>query len=238
MTQYSSIIQDEIEKFDQLSDDWWKYKGSFDALHRINPIRIKYITDKIHEQLGITTKTIRLLDAGCGGGIASIPFARQGMEVTGLDASRRAIEQATSFASNKNISATFIHGSIEEHAQQGNKYEVIICLEMLEHTDNPAVVIENLASMLTKDGVMLLSTINRTRKAQFLAIHLAEDILGLVPKHTHEYEKFIQPSELKTILAKENLAIKECKGISFNLLNRKWELSDNLSINYITYCKG
>ena len=235
MTKDSSVIQDEIEKFDQLSNDWWKYKGSFGALHHINPIRIQYITDKIYKQFGSTTNQIRLLDAGCGGGIASMPFARQGMQVTGIDASEQAIKAAQSFATHKNVSAKFIHESIEAHAQNGNQYDTIICLEMLEHTDNPAWVIQNLVSMLKQDGIIFLSTINRTRKAKLFAIYLAENVLGLVPEHTHEYKKFIKPLELEAILAKENLLIKEFKGISFNLLHQQWELSDNLSINYIAY---
>lgn len=226
-------LDEEIDKFDNISD-WWCYNGNYSELHRINHVRVKYILDKIKEKF--SDNKIKLLDIGCGGGIATMALARKSIEVLGVDLSKNAIISATNFAKQKNIKAQFEYRSIESLVKAGRKYDVILCLEMLEHTDNPQDIIDNISKLLNKDGLVFLSTINKTMKSKLYAIYLAERLLNLLPINTHNYDNFITPDNLSFMLDAANLRVDKLKGIKLNMLYNQWMLSDDISVNYILSC--
>jgi 2-polyprenyl-6-hydroxyphenyl methylase/3-demethylubiquinone-9 3-methyltransferase len=224
----------EINKFTKIAKQWWKEDGEFSALHQINPIRIKYILDKIKEYFIDKEKhQIKILDIGCGGGIASMPFARLGFEVTGIDAGKENIEEATNYAKAKRLDIKFFHETAEDHVKLNIKYDVIICLEMVEHVANLVLLLNSLQQMLNKDGIIIISTINKTFKAKCLAIWLAENVLGMIPKNTHNFDKFVKPSEISTHFENTGYRIREIRGMEFDLLKREWVLSNNIDVNYL-----
>jgi 2-polyprenyl-6-hydroxyphenyl methylase/3-demethylubiquinone-9 3-methyltransferase len=224
----------EINKFTKIATQWWKEDGAFSELHKINPIRIRYIIDKIKEYfLDKEKNQIKLLDVGCGGGIASMPFARLGFEVTGIDAGKENIEEATNYAKAKRLDIKFFYETAEDHVRLNIKYDVIICLEMVEHVANLALLLNSLKQMLNKDGIIIISTINRTFKAKFLAIWLAENVLGMIPENTHNFDKFVKPSEISTHFENTGYRIKEIIGMEFDLLKREWVISNNIDVNYL-----
>ena len=233
----TTIDINEVKKFESLSDQWWKDDGSFGSLHKINPIRIEYILSKIKQYLPQQKDHFRILDVGCGGGIASMPFARLGFNVTGIDAGINNINVAMNYAKEHNINIRFLNETAEEHLNQANKYDVILCLEMIEHVNNVELLINSLAKLLNKDGIIIISTINRTLKAKFLAIGVAESILNILPKNTHNFDKFVKPSEISNLFYKNNLTIKEIRGIIFDIFSMKWILSDKIDVNYICVIK-
>jgi 2-polyprenyl-6-hydroxyphenyl methylase/3-demethylubiquinone-9 3-methyltransferase len=170
---------------------------------------------------------------GCGGGLASMPLARLGFDVTGIDAGAENIDIATNYAMERKIDAIFLNETAEAHAERETKYDVIICLEMIEHVNNVEILIDALAKLVKKNGIIIISTINRTLKAKFLAIEIAEYILNLLPRNTHNFNKFQKPSEIANYFAEHNIGIQEIKGLVFDIFARKWKLSDNIDINYI-----
>jgi 2-polyprenyl-6-hydroxyphenyl methylase/3-demethylubiquinone-9 3-methyltransferase len=229
----STIDKIEIEKFNNLASQWWQNNGDFAILHHINPIRISYIKDKIHEYFNKERSSIKILDVGCGGGLVSMPLSRIGFNVTAIDAGEENIKIAKQYSENHKIEIQLFHESSEVHLERKIKYDVIICLEMIEHVSDPKILIDSLAKLLNKGGIIIISTINRTLKAKILAIGFAEYVLNLVPKNTHHFDKFVKPSEIAEYFEKTNLKIQEIKGMEFDLFSREWVLSKNIDINYI-----
>jgi len=225
----SSVNIHEVEKFSNLADGWWDENGPFKTLHEINPIRLEYICSKIRNYYGDDLSVLEILDAGCGGGIISIPLARLGAKVTGIDAGKANIEAAKTHAKKKGIKIDFLCTNIEEHKKQ---YDVLLCLEVIEHVDNLEEFMESLASLLKPGGLIILSTINRTIKAYLLAIGAAEYILNWVPRGTHDFKKFVKPSELTNIIENNNINLSDISGMSYNIITKSWKLSDDVDVNY------
>lgn len=225
MTELSSVNQGEIDKFSKLADSWWDISGPFKMLHVINPVRMEYICQK----LGKGLKGKKILDLGCGGGLITLPLSKLGANVMGLDASEENIKAAKMKAKEKKSKAKFTAGSIEKHKEI---YDAIICLEMVEHVDNIDEFIANLSKNVRKGGKIILSTLNRNLKSRLLAIGVAEYVLGMVPKGTHDFNKFLKPSELLEMLEKNNIKVTDIKGMSYNVINRSWSLSDDIGVNY------
>ncbi|AAU04077.1 bifunctional 2-polyprenyl-6-hydroxyphenol methylase/3-demethylubiquinol 3-O-methyltransferase UbiG [Rickettsia typhi] len=229
----SSINKKELKKFEKISHNWWNKDGEFGILHRINHIRIEYIIEKIKLHYNDISK-LQILDVGCGGGLIAAPLASQGFNVTAIDALKSNIETATIYAQKNDLKINYLQTTIEE-LENDKLYDVVICLEVIEHVENVQQFILNLVQHIKPNGIAIISTINRTKKAYLFGIIVAEYILGWVPKNTHDYSKFLKPSEIYEILTDTNIEIKELKGLVFNLARNEWKLSNDIDVNYFMY---
>lgn len=245
MNNISSIDEEELKKFSKTNQEWWDLNGEFRTLHEINPVRIDYIKSIIlkHFELPNTSikplKNIKLLDIGSGGGLVCKPMYEFGADVTGIDANEHNTKAAMAYARERNLDIKYINNTVENYILENNeKYDVILCLEVIEHVANPKEFVQNISKLLKHDGILIFSTINRTFKSFTQAIIIAEYILGWVPKNTHKYSKFIKPSELVSMLKNTPLNLSELKGLKLSLPNRIWELSDDIDINYFAIFKN
>lgn len=221
----------EIEKFNKLSQNWWDKDGEFKTLHDINPCRLNFI-EKYVELKGKT-----VLDVGCGGGILSESMAKKGADVIAIDMAESVIEIAKQHSQTEQVNINYQITSIEEFSEKNKKqFDIITCLELLEHVPDPSSIIQNCAKLLKPNGHLFFSTINRTWQAYLFAIVGAEYALKLLPINTHEYDKFIRPAELVNCLRKNDLSANEIVGLKYNPLNRKCNLTDDVSVNYLVHC--
>lgn len=232
--QKSTIDDKEVAKFSKLASKWWDENGEFRTLHQINPIRLSYIRDKVIEYFGEFKQGLEIIDIGCGGGLIAEPLARMGANVTAIDASEENIKTAKCHAKEANLNIDYICTSAEEH---NGKYDVVLCLEIIEHVSDVKIFIEAVANLIKDDGIIIISTINRTTTSYLEAIIAAEYILSLVPKGTHEFAKFLKPSEIDSMLRKHNRQIKEATGFGMDLLTRNWKLRKNIDVNYLVIIK-
>lgn len=236
-----SILTNEVEKFTSLASKWWDYEGPFKLLHEINPLRLEYILEQIksHFQFSHNEEIakLKILDVGCGGGILSLPLARLGAKVKGIDAGEENIVIAAEKAKSENVLLDFENIDITNLAEKSEKFDVVICLEVLEHVDNPRQFISYISALAKENGLVILSTINRNIKSKILAIGFAEYILNMVPKGTHEYQKFITPYELKQYCAESDLGVIDLRGMSLDIRNHQWKISRDLGINYFATFK-
>ncbi len=244
----SSVNQVELEKFSNISSSWWLEDGEFKMLHQINPIRLHYIIDKITKHFHIKNNTpqfpnLEILDIGCGGGLVSSNLSKlnndlysNAFTITGIDPLQDNIDVAVQQAQKENLSVNYIKSTIEELISANSKsYDVVLCLELMEHIDNHSDFVKNLTNLVKPNGMIIISTINRTLKAYIFAILMAEYVLGWVPKKTHDYNKFLKPSEINSMFSKNNIELKELKGLTYNLTNRIWQLSEDIEVNYFAY---
>lgn len=239
----TSIDEIELNKFNKTAQEWWDPLGEFKMLHQINPIRIDYIKSKIFSHFNIddssSLKHLNLLDVGCGGGLITVPMHNIGFNISALDANEHNIIAAKSYAETNGFKINFINNTVENHIDTGNKYDIIICLEVVEHVSRLPLFLRSLYNMLNEGGILIISTINRTVKSYLLAIIMAEYILGWVPRKTHDYKKFVKPSEIFNIFSMSNISLKELKGLSFDLINNNWFISDDIDVNYFaTFIKN
>jgi len=233
----SSVNKKEIEKFSNMADEWWDPHGKFKPLHKFNPIRIKYIKESIINQFNTKNKNkplsgINILDIGCGGGLLSEPMCRLGANITGIDASLKNIKTAKFHAKKKGLKINYICSSPEK-LKNSKKFDVILNMEIVEHVEDISFFLKSCSNLLKKNGLMFVATINKTLKSYVFAIVGAEYILRWLPIGTHEWEKFVNPEDLKKILAKNNLSLKKLDGMHFNIIKDEWGISKDLSINYI-----
>ena len=223
-----NVDLNEVEKFNKIAHKWWDPSSEFKPLHDINPLRVNYINDLFP----LNEKNI--LDVGCGGGILAESMARLGGNVTGIDQSEIAIKIAKLHAKENNLSINYKLLNIEDFLKKdSNKFDVITCLEMIEHVPDPASIITSCAKKLKKNGRLYVSTINRNLKAFLFAIVGAEYILNLLPKGTHHYDKFIKPSEVKSWANSLNMNISNITGMTYNPFLKKYSLGSDVSVNYI-----
>ena len=235
----TTINKEEIQKFSDLADEWWDVKGKFKPLHLFNPIRIEYITEKIAQHFSLNTdKTnyldgLNILDIGCGGGLISEPLARLGGTITGIDASEKNIKVAKLHAKEMGLNINYIQCS-PENLKIKKKYDVILNMEVIEHVSDVELFIKNCSHLLKKGGVMFVATINKNLKSYLTAIIGAEYILKWLPIGTHDWNKFLTPTELEKIASKQNFVIDEVKGVKFNFFLKKWYISNDCSVNYVS----
>ena len=233
----SSIKKKEIEKFSNIADEWWDPNGKFKPLHKFNPIRIKYIKENIIDQFNTKNKKkplsgINILDIGCGGGLLSEPMCRLGANITDIDASLKNIKTAKFHAKKEGLEINYICSSPEK-LKNSKKFDVILNMEIVEHVEDISFFLKSCSNLLKKNGLMFVATINKTLKSYVFAIVGAEYILRWLPIGTHEWEKFVNPEDLKKILAENNLSLKKLDGMHFNIIKDEWRISKDLSVNYI-----
>ena len=232
----------EIERFSRIADEWWDPTGKFAPLHRLNPVRIAYIRDRVaaHWQRdalnGEPLKGLSLLDIGCGGGLLSEPMTRLGASVTGVDASARNIATASVHAARQDLSIDYRQGTAETLAESGAQFDVVLALEIVEHVADVDLFLRSCGRMVKPGGLLFLSTLNRTAKAWALAIAGAEYVLGWLPRGTHDWKKFLKPSEVARGLRAGGIEPQEIVGVVYAPLSRKWSLNKNdLDVNYMLY---
>ena len=233
----NTINKKEIEKFSKIAEEWWNPEGKFKPLHKFNPIRISYIKENIIKTFKINQnktplKNIKVLDIGCGGGLLAEPMCRLGAEVTAIDASEKNINVAKLHSKKNNLKINYICTSPEK-LQIKKKFDVILNMEIVEHVEDVSFFLKSSSKLLKKNGIMFIATLNKTLKSYIFAIVGAEYILRWLPIGTHEWEKFLKPEELISILKKNNLNIDRLDGMKFNILTDSWTVSDDKSINYI-----
>ena len=237
----SSVNKKEIEKFSKIATEWWNPKGKFKPLHKFNPIRIKYIKENIVNNFKLKNKTkplkkINILDIGCGGGLLSEPMQRLGASVTGIDASIKNIKIAKLHAKKSGLNINYLCSSPEK-LKINKKFDVILNMEIVEHVKDLDFFLKSCSKLLKKNGLMFVATINKTLKSYIFAIVGAEYILKWLPIGTHEWDKFVKPEDLKKILKNNNLTLCELDGMHFNIVKDEWNISKDLSVNYIAKFK-
>jgi 2-polyprenyl-6-hydroxyphenyl methylase / 3-demethylubiquinone-9 3-methyltransferase len=221
----------EITKFSELSAHWWDVQGELKTLHDINPHRLRYI----NERSPLLGKTV--LDIGCGGGILSESMDKMGAKVTGIDMSEASIHVAKLHQYDSQTQVDYLITTAEAFAaKRPAQFDVITCLELLEHVPDPISIIKSAAQLTKPGGHLFFSTLNRNLKSYLFAIIGAEYILKLIPKNTHDFSKFIRPSELSDWARKASLRVEEITGLSYNPFTKEYKLCPDVSINYLVHC--
>jgi len=234
-----SVDPDEVARFAAMAEAWWDPTGKFAPLHRFNPVRIGFIRDRVAARLGrdpLQPRPLagaRLPDLGCGGGLLAEPMARLGAEVTGIDAAARNIEIARLHAAQSGVGIDYRHATVESLAEAGERFDVVLNMEVVEHVADLAAFLGACAGVLAENGVMFVATLNRTAKAFALAVVGAEYVLRWLPRGTHDWRKFVKPSELAASLRPHGLGIAELSGVSYNPLADSWRVGRDLDVNYI-----
>lgn len=221
----------EIEKFESIASKWWDKTGDFKPLHEINPIRLDFVMQQCN---GIFEK--ETIDVGCGGGILAESMARHGAKVTGIDMGKEPLAVAKLHALEAEVTLTYKQCTAEEQAEaHPQQYDLVTCMEMLEHVPDPQSVITALAKMVKRDGDVFISTLNRNMKSYLFAIVGAEQVLNLVPKGTHDHSKFIRPSELIDWCEQAGLKAVKMTGLTYNPLSGIYKRTDDVDVNYIVH---
>lgn len=230
----------EIEKFESIASRWWDLEGEFKPLHQINPLRLSFIEEHsaklFNKDLGLFSR--KIVDVGCGGGILSHSMAAKGADVTGIDMGQEPLKVAKLHALETGVELTLHQCTAEQHAAENpEQYDVVTCMEMLEHVPDPSSVVQACASLVKPGGMVFFSTINRTKKAWLLMILAAEHIAKMLPKGTHEYDKFIKPSELLSWTDKAGLHYKTMKGVHYVPVLDYFKTGHNVDVNYMLCCQ-
>lgn len=238
-TAKSTIDQAEVDRFSAMAAEWWDPTGKFKPLHKINPVRLSYIRDKVSAHYGRDAlghqplSGLRVLDIGCGGGLLSEPIARMGADVLGADASPKNIGIASTHAAQTGVKVDYRAITAEQLAADGETFDVVLNMEVVEHVADVDYFISTCASMVRPGGIMLISTINRTLKAAALAIGACEYVLRWLPRGTHQYEKLVRPEELEKPILGAGMEVVEKTGVFFNPFLNQWNLSSDIDVNYM-----
>ena len=239
-TARSTVDPAEIEKFSRMADEWWDPSGKFKPLHHLNPARIEYIRRHIDSHFGKNMPAVQalegvsLIDVGCGGGLVAEPLARLGASVTGIDASEKNIAVAQTHAASQGLNIDYRATSAEALAAEGAQYDVVCALEIVEHVADVPAFVAALATLLKPGGLLFLSTLNRTPKSYLMAIVGAEMVMRWLPRGTHEWKKFLRPSEMQQHLREAGLVLVEQQGLVLDPLRWKWKIHPHdLEVNYL-----
>lgn len=233
MTTQSNVDPTEIAKFNDIAARWWDPEGEFKPLHLLNPTRLCYISDQLGGLFGR-----KVIDVGCGGGILAESMARAGASVTGIDMASDGLNVARLHALESSLAIDYQQSTAEEFAKlHANSFELVTCMEMLEHVPDPASVIQACADLAAPGATLVFSTINKTAKAYLFAILGAEHLLRLVPKGTHQYAKFIRPSVLMRHIENAGLTLVDATGLHFNPLQNSFKMAPGLDVNYFVVAR-
>lgn len=239
----STIDPEEIARFSALAAEWWDPAGKFKPLHRLNPVRLTYIRDHLCARFDRDPRSLRsldglkILDIGCGGGLVAEPLCRMGAAVTGIDGSDKNIATASVHAGEGGLSIDYRATSAEKLAAAGPHYDAVIALEVVEHVAQVPLFLSSCAALIEPGGVLIMSTLNRTAKSFLMAIVGAEYVLRWLPRGTHQWEKFIRPSELTEGIEATGLAVSNLTGTAYNPLTDDWHLSRDMAVNYMLYAE-
>lgn len=227
-----NLDQAQVATFERLSDQWWDPEGPLRTLHVINPVRLRYIDAAVH------LRGKQVLDLGCGGGLLSEAMVMRGATVTGVDAGISAITTARGHGTQSGVTVEYVHGTAESlGADREHSYQVITCMELLEHVPDPESVLRACARLLQPGGDLVLATLNRGVKAYLGAVIAAEYLFRLLPKGTHEYARFLRPAELRRMLARQGFAVVDIVGLHYVPWLERCSLSNDVSINYMVHAR-
>ncbi len=228
MEKTDNIDLDELEKFSSRAEQWWDVNGEFKTLHHINPVRLDFIIRNI------SLHNMNVLDVGCGGGILTEVMAQQAKNVTGIDASKENINIASLHATESKLNVNYIVTTAEDFSKNNNdNFDVVTCMELLEHVPDPVSIIQACSNMVKPGGHVIFSTINRNIKAYMYAILTGEYLLKLLPKGTHQYEKFIRPSELSNWCNNSALKMNDIAGMQYNPVLNHCSLTNQPDVNHL-----
>ena len=228
----ANVDKQEVKKFSDIAEEWWDEDGDFKPLHIINPLRANYIKDKME----LLDKDI--LDVGCGGGLLSEALHDFGANVTGIDAAGPGIQVAKIHAKENNKNISYFEKTAEElNKENSESFDIVTCLEVLEHVPDAKELVKTCVNLLKPEGYLFLSTINKNPRSWLTAIVGAEYIFNLLPKGTHEFNKFIKPSMLASYIRSANAELLETKGMFYNPVTHKAHLNNDLGVNYLMYAR-
>ncbi len=232
MTTQANVDPAEVAKFEALATSWWDAEGESKPLHDLNPIRLGYIQQRCQ----LNDKHV--IDVGCGGGILSEALAKSGAHVTGIDMGKMPLDIAKLHALEAELTIDYQQITAEEKAEQSaEQFDVVTCMEMLEHVPDPVSVIQACADLVKPGGDIFFSTLNRHPKAYLLAVLGAEYIMKMLPKGTHNYKRFIRPSEMAAWCRQAGLEVRDITGMSYNPINKTFKLGNDVKVNYLMHCR-
>ena len=237
----TTIDPEDVARFSAIAGEWWDPDGKFKPLHRFNPIRLKYIRDRMCDQFGRDPRSLRpfdglkFLDVGCGGGLISEPLTRMGANVTGIDASDRNIRTAQVHAIQSGLDIDYRATTVEDICADGEIFDAVISLEVVEHVADADLFFDGCAALMSKNGAIVLATLNRTPKSFVLGIIGAEYVMRWLPRGTHDWKKFVRPSEIARGLRRNQVTIEDISGLTLNPLTGEWHISRDVSVNYVLF---
>jgi 2-polyprenyl-6-hydroxyphenyl methylase / 3-demethylubiquinone-9 3-methyltransferase len=240
----TTVDPEDVARFSALAAKWWDEHGEFRPLHRLNPLRLAYVRDVVCRRLGGDPAAaqplsgLKLADVGCGGGLLAEPLARMGASVTGIDASAKNIGTARAHAAQSGVEVDYRVTTAEDLAASGEKFDVVTCLEVIEHVADVKLFVKSLSQLLAPGGVLFLATLNRTPKSYLFAIIGAEYVLRWLPRGTHDWKKFIRPSELAAGLRAEGLAFGDLTGVTYEPFGGTFRADPrDLDVNYMGWAE-
>lgn len=234
-----SVDPRETEKFTAMMEQWWDPTGDFKPLHRLNPVRLRFIRDKVVAHFGLDPQSLRpfeglkFADVGCGGGLICEPMARLGAQVLGADATEKAVEVARLHAAQSGLDIDYRLATAEELAHEGERADVVLALEVIEHVASIEHFLDGVTTLVKPGGLLVITTLNRTAKALALAVIGAEYVLRWLPRGTHDWRKFVKPGEIRTPLAEAGFDVQPPVGVSYNVFKNSWELSNDVDVGYM-----
>lgn len=242
-TKPSTIDQADVDRFSAMAAEWWSPTGKFKPLHKFNPVRLQYIKEQVCEHFDRDIKDpkalkgLRFLDIGCGGGLLCEPMARMGATIIGADASEVNIEVAKIHAEQSGLNIDYRATTSEALEEQGERFDVILNMEVVEHVADVDLFMTSCAKMLKPQGLMFVATINRTQKAKALAIFMAEKVMRWLPEGTHEFDKLVKPEEIEAPINAQGLEVIDQTGVFYNPLTDRWNKSSDMDVNYMLLAK-
>lgn len=239
-----SVDPAEITKFNKFADEWWKPDGAFKTVHAFNKARVEHILNRIPVLFQNNPNTpkplsgLKIIDVGCGAGIVTEPLSNHGADILGIDAAERNIEVAKRHTQQSGASARYLHALPEDCVEKFGTFDVVLSLEVVEHVANIEEFLQSLSDLVRPGGLLIIGTLNRTLRSYLKAIIGAEYVLGWLPRGTHDWRKFVTPTELDDHLGQRGFSIKEHCGVALNPLTMRWNINNDLSTNYLQFhCK-